>query len=120
MGDPWDGDARSSHERMIPHYWCESKVGDQRGREAISPLWDLQMKVNTPIDDDLIDRTLDIWQPRVRQPLSRDDAVQIINNVSGFFELLAAWAATEQSTNTLADATQHSGPTTADPHVKSQ
>jgi len=50
------------------------------------------VKNKNAIDDDLIDRTLETWQPRVDHPLSRDDACQIIENVSGFFSILAEWA----------------------------
>jgi hypothetical protein len=32
------------------------------------------VKANKAIDDDLIDRTLETWQPRVDHSLSRDDA----------------------------------------------
>ena len=50
------------------------------------------MKANNAINHDLIDRTLETWQPRIDHPLSRDDARQIIDNVSGFFSILAEWA----------------------------
>ena len=55
------------------------------------------VKDNKAIDDDLIDRTLETWQPRVDHPLSRDDARQIIENVSGFFSILAEWAKADAS-----------------------
>ena len=50
------------------------------------------VKAKTCINDDLIDRTLETWQQRVDHPLTRDDARQIIENVSGFFSILAEWA----------------------------
>ena len=55
------------------------------------------VKNKNAIDDDLIDRTLETWQPRVDHPLSRDDARQIIENVSGFFSILAEWAMADAS-----------------------
>jgi hypothetical protein len=55
------------------------------------------VKAKTCINDDLIDRTLETWQPRVDLPLSRDDARQIIENVSGFFFILAEWAKADAS-----------------------
>ena len=55
------------------------------------------VKANKAIDDDLVDRTLETWQPRVDHPLSRDDARQIIENVSGFFSILAEWAKADAS-----------------------
>jgi hypothetical protein len=39
-------------------------------------------------EDNLIDRTLDVWQPRNAQPLSDEDARAILENVKGFFTLL--------------------------------
>ena len=57
------------------------------------------VKNKNAIDDDLIDRTLETWQPRVDHPLSRDDARQIIENVSGFFSILAEWAKADASNN---------------------
>ena len=50
------------------------------------------VKTKSCINDDLIDRTLATWRPRVDFPLTRDDACQIIGNVSGFFSILAEWA----------------------------
>lgn len=55
------------------------------------------VKTNKAIDDSLIDRTLKTWQPRVDHPLSRDDARQIIDYVSGFFSILAEWAKADAS-----------------------
>jgi hypothetical protein len=40
--------------------------------------------------------TQQIWQPRVGRDLTREDARQIIYNVTGFFSLLAEWSAAEQ------------------------
>ena len=55
------------------------------------------VKTNKAIDDSLIDRTLETWQPRIDHPLSRDDARQIIDNVSGFFSILGEWAKADAS-----------------------
>ena len=43
-------------------------------------------------NDNLIDRTRQIWQPRLRRDLSREDARQIAANVTGFFSVLAEWS----------------------------
>lgn len=45
--------------------------------------------------DRLIDRTLEVWQPRLGRDLSREDARQIVENVTGFFRLLIEWSRTE-------------------------
>ena len=47
-------------------------------------------------DDNLIDRTLEVWQPRNGQRLSDEDARAILENVTGFFTLLLEWETNEQ------------------------
>ena len=47
--------------------------------------------------DDLIDRTRQVWRPRLGRDLSREDARQIVENVTGFFALLAEWSRAEIS-----------------------
>ena len=47
-------------------------------------------------EDNLIDRTLEVWQPRNAQRLSDEDARAILENVKGFFTLLSEWETNEQ------------------------
>ena len=47
-------------------------------------------------EDNLIDRTLELWQPRNAQRLSDEDARAILENVKGFFTLLLEWETNEQ------------------------
>ena len=47
-------------------------------------------------NDNLIDRTLEVWQPRNAHRLSDEDARAILENVKGFFTLLLEWEANEQ------------------------
>ena len=47
-------------------------------------------------DDNLIERTLEVWQPRNAQRLSDEDARAILENVKGFFTLLLEWETNEQ------------------------
>ena len=47
-------------------------------------------------EDNLIDRTLEVWQPRNAQRLSDEDARAILENVKGFFTLLLEWETIEQ------------------------
>ncbi|MCG3151374.1 MAG: hypothetical protein GEEBNDBF_00645 [bacterium] len=42
---------------------------------------------------DLIDQTLAVWQPRSPKQLTREDARQILENVTGFFDVLLEWEA---------------------------
>lgn len=50
---------------------------------------------NDNLNDDLIERTREVWQPRVEHDLSRDEAEQIAANVTGFFSILAEWSRAE-------------------------
>src|SRR5215218_5441928 len=47
------------------------------------------VKPSHAANDNLIDRTRQVWQPRIGRNLSREDARQITENVAGFFALLA-------------------------------
>ena len=53
------------------------------------------MKRSPAANDNLIDQTLEFWQPRLRRDLSCEDARQIVENVVGFFDVLAAWSRAE-------------------------
>ena len=50
---------------------------------------------NNNLNDDQIERTREVWQPRVGRDLSRDEAKQIAANVTGFFSILAEWSRAE-------------------------
>ena len=43
--------------------------------------------------EQLIEPTLGVWQPRTALQLTREDARQLVENVTGFFRLLRAWDA---------------------------
>ncbi len=49
------------------------------------------MKPSHAANDNLIDRTRAVWQPRLGRDLSREDARQIAENFTGFFAVLAEW-----------------------------
>lgn len=53
------------------------------------------MKPTHAANDNLIDRTRQVWQPRLGHDVSREDARQINENVAGFFALLAEWSRAE-------------------------
>jgi hypothetical protein len=46
-------------------------------------------------NDNLIDRTRRVWQPRLEREVGREDARQIAENVTGFFAILAEWSRAE-------------------------
>ncbi len=53
------------------------------------------VKPSNATNDNLIDRTIETWKPRHDRDLSREDARQIVDNVTGFFSILAEWAQAE-------------------------
>ena len=53
---------------------------------------------NDHLKDELIGRTLEVWQPRFGRDLSPEDARQIAANVTGFFSVLAEWSRAEMPT----------------------
>jgi hypothetical protein len=46
-------------------------------------------------NDNLIVRTREVWKSRFKRDLSREDARQIADNVTGFFAILAEWSRVE-------------------------
>jgi chemotaxis regulatin CheY-phosphate phosphatase CheZ len=53
---------------------------------------------NDNLKDDLIRHTRQVWQPRLGRDLSREDARQIAENMTGFFSVLAEWTRAERPT----------------------
>ena len=49
------------------------------------------MKTSRAANDNQIDRTIALWQPRLGRELSREDARQIAENATGFFAVLTEW-----------------------------
>lgn len=47
---------------------------------------------------EMLNDTVAFWQPVLGRPLTTEDARQIGENVTGFFQLLLAWDAEEQNT----------------------
>jgi hypothetical protein len=68
------------------------------------------VKPSHTANDNLIDRTRQVWQPRLGRDLNREDARQIAENVTGFFTLLAEWSRAQ----TPAPANDTAKPSTAD------
>jgi hypothetical protein len=52
---------------------------------------------NPKLQDDLLERTLRVWRPRLGRELSREAARQIVENAVGFFADLAAWSRAEMA-----------------------
>lgn len=59
---------------------------------------------------ELIDHTIAVWQPRLQRRLSKEDAREITENLTGFFTILAEWSRHEARDGST---TQTSGGATA-------
>ncbi len=46
---------------------------------------------------DFIEQTTDFWQPRASRELTCEDARQIVENITGFFDTLLKWKTTDQT-----------------------
>jgi hypothetical protein len=53
------------------------------------------VKFPSAANDNLINRTIGLWQSRGRRTLSHEDARQIVENVTGFFSILLEWSRAE-------------------------
>jgi hypothetical protein len=53
------------------------------------------VKPSHPANDNLVDRTRQVWKARLGRNLSREEARQIAENVTGFFAILAEWLRAE-------------------------
>jgi hypothetical protein len=53
------------------------------------------VKPSNAANDNLINRTISLWQCRARRGLSAEDARQIVENVTGFFNILIEWSRAE-------------------------
>jgi hypothetical protein len=69
------------------------------------------VKLSHAANDNLIDRTREVWKPRLGCDLSREDARQIAENVTGFFAILAEWTRAEMPV----PANDTAKPPTSDP-----
>lgn len=45
--------------------------------------------------EELLERTIAVWAPRYGRALSRDEAGQILDNLTAFFQLLIDWEAAD-------------------------
>ena len=43
------------------------------------------------IPEEFLEKTIKFWQPYSKEPLTREDAREIIQNFVGFFEVLMEW-----------------------------
>jgi hypothetical protein len=55
------------------------------------------MKLAPAANDNLIEQTRRLWRSRLGRDVSRENARQIAENVTGFFAVLAEWSRTKAS-----------------------
>lgn len=48
------------------------------------------------VDDAFLDKTIELFQKRTDRNLTREDAREMIENVTGFFRILGEWNRAEQ------------------------
>jgi hypothetical protein len=68
---------------------------EARGTERREAGRGSSVKLSHLANDNLINRTLEVWKPRLRRDLGREDARQLAGNVTGFFSILAEWSRAE-------------------------
>lgn len=61
-------------------------------------------------NEELLDRAIEVFQPRTTRTLSRQDAREISHNLTGFFSVLLEWHHAEQAE--LAGRADSSDPST--------
>ena len=76
------------------HRW-DSETGGQEHGTGGEPTVGSSVKLSEPANDSLINQTIRVWQPRCPHSLSREDARQIVENVTGFFSILHEWSRAE-------------------------
>ena len=54
------------------------------------------MKPSHAANDIHVDRTRQVWQPRLGREITDEDTRQITQNVTGFFGILAEWSRAEK------------------------
>ena len=58
------------------------------------------------VQKQLIDQTLEFWQALSPKTLTREDAREMIENVTGFFQLLKEWQLADQLSASYEDTPQ--------------
>lgn len=66
---------------------------DEERRQAEASLFLRQRSV----DDGVLEKVIDLFEKRAHRTLSKEDARQIVENLSGFFQVLAEWDRAERS-----------------------
>jgi hypothetical protein len=73
-------------------------VGHEARDAKTFPLTLAPAAAPTAANDNFVDRTIALWRHRLGREVSREDARQIAENVTGFFSVLNAWSRGETPT----------------------
>lgn len=65
-------------------------------RNGEKPTVRSSVKPSHAANNNLIDQTRAVWQPRLGRDLSHEDARQIVENITGFFAILSEWSRAER------------------------
>ncbi|MDG4879220.1 hypothetical protein P9273_29515 [Mesorhizobium sp. WSM4935] len=60
-------------------------------KEAVGQLEAASSSRVRAVDDALLEKTVQLFEARTGRALTKEDARQIVENVSGFFRILAEW-----------------------------
>jgi hypothetical protein len=58
------------------------------------------------IQNQFIDRTREFWQTRTSDTLTREDAREMVENITGFFRILREWEVADQPAATHREMTR--------------
>lgn len=72
-------------------------------RNEVAPLPVAPGAVEPSAEGSFANRTLQLWEARSPRALTQEDSRQIVANVTGFFSVLAEWAAVEDGKRTIDD-----------------
>jgi hypothetical protein len=75
------------------------------------------VKIPKSANDNLLDKTLAVWRPRSYRELSREDAREIAENISGFFSVLNDWSRAANATAANDNCVRAAGKADEDSHA---
>jgi hypothetical protein len=77
---------------MIIRKKCQKKAR----RETLQTRGGLRRPSSGALSSQFLDQTIEEWQPFSKRNLTREDAREIIYNITGFIEVLSRWERAER------------------------
>lgn len=84
-----------------------------QGRSAADRSFPFQSQTS-PDQEAFLDETIDFWQPYSERQLTREDAREMVENITGFFSVLLEWRTQARSADRKQVAESDSKKTIAD------